>query len=84
MIKDDQLKSETHIYAKGPHLVSENIMEPLQSIFGQAIGRPKNVCTDICDDIWSGNREIQKIFVLIVLMIFGRQKGNLKKGRDTL
>ena len=31
---------ETHIDTKSPHLVSQNVMETLQRIFGQAIWGP--------------------------------------------
>ena len=56
LIQNDQIASGTHIYAKCPHLVSENVMEPLQCIFGQAIGGPDiwdEMCADVCDNIWS-------------------------------
>ena len=55
-LQDDKILSGTHIYAKRPHLVSENVMEPLQCIFGQAIGGPDiwdEMCADVCDNIWS-------------------------------
>ena len=57
-MQDDQFKSGTHIYAKSPHLVSENVMEPLQCIFGQAIWGPTNIYAHIFDDIWSAGLDI--------------------------
>ena len=53
---------ETHIDTKSPHLVSQNVMETLQRIFGQAIWGPWN--------IWSGN--------MGTLKYLGRQYGDLE------
>ena len=61
---------ETHIDTKSPHLVSQNVMEPFQRIFGQAIWGPTNIYAHIFDDIWSGLIFVMKYVMVQILLKF--------------